>query len=349
MNHHYLHYSVEDFIADEAFQHWVRFPDPETDRAWKEWFDAHPLPKQKADLAASFLQNLRFDHFEPSPAEINRSLENNLRKIEAAEQTRRAPTIPSFAKKLLIAAAVVTTLVSAWFAYTRFQTQDPVMIELVTGAGEIKTILLPDSSTVTLNEHSSITYSSALGKTTTRELWMDGEVFFNVRHIQKSNTAARRFHVYSGDLKVEVVGTSFNIKRYNSRTNVSLNNGQIKVGVKDDPVSVTLQPGDFIQYLEKDKKLVKRKVDAGLYSTWKEKKVKLDKMPVTEIAQLIQDIYGYEVRFNDPELRSGRMTGTLLVNDEKTFLATLAFALDIDITKKDSTLIFSSKTKLKKE
>ena len=230
-----------------------------------------------------------------------------------------------------------------------FSGSDPVIVEVVTGAREVKTFILPDSSSVTINENSSVRYSSALLKAQKRELWMKGEVFFNIRHIEDAENIPHEFVVYSGDLKVEVLGTAFNVKSYNSVTNVSLNTGHIKIGVKNDPVSVTLQPGDFIQYSEKEKKIVKRKVDAGLYSTWKEKKLKLDKVPMKEIAQLIQDIYGYSVKIDEPALRTSKISGTLLVNDEETFLETLAFVLDIDIQKQDSILTFSSKSKLKKE
>jgi len=246
---------------------------------------------------------------------------------------------------VLLASLIILALI---FAHSLIQERAPVLVEVQTGAGEQKVVTLPDSSQITMNENSSVTYSSALPKATKREVWMKGEVFFNVRHLENVTGRPHPFVVYSGDLKVEVLGTTFNIKSYRSVTNVSLNTGQIKIGVNNDPVSVTLQPGNFIQYSQTEKKLVKRKVHAGLYSTWKEKTVKLDKMPMKEIAQLIQDIYGYKIVFDEEALNESKISGTLPVNDEKTFLDALAFVLDIDIQKQDSVLNFNSKLKLKK-
>jgi transmembrane sensor len=347
VNDHYLHFTVEDFIADEEFQRWVKSSDPVTDIRWRNWLSANPRQQPIVDLASAFILNLQFNKEVPATSSIQQSLEKNLRQIAEQEFiTRRKRT------KLTRAAFLLTTVligITFIFIYRILNDHSPVMIELVTGRGEHKTIILPDSSSIIMNENSSLSYSSALAETAKREVWMKGEIFFHVRHLENKAGTPQQFVVYSGDLKVEVLGTAFNVKSYRSLTNVTLNTGQIKIGVKNDPVSVTLQPGDFIQYSETDKKLVKRKVDAGLYSTWKEKKVKLDKMPMQEIAQLIQDIYGYKVEIPEPALRESQISGTLPVNDEKTFLEALAFVLDIEIKKQDSILRFTSKTKIKQE
>jgi transmembrane sensor len=347
VNQHYLHYTVEDFIADEAFQQWVKSADPMSDSAWSDWLAANPRQQPVVAQASAFILNLQFNNSTPEESSVQQSLDRNLRRIADEENNQKAKKAKLSTLSGLVAAVIIG--VAAIFTYKLLEHKAPVMVEVVTGPGELKTVLLPDSSTITMNANSSVSYSSAIPEALKREVWMKGEVFFNVKHIENRAGNSREFVVYSGDLKVEVLGTAFNVKSYRSVTNVSLNTGHIKIGVKNDPVSVTLQPGDFIQYSENDKKLVKRKVDAGLYSTWKEKKVKLDKMPMQEIAQLIQDIYGYKVEITGPVLRGRQISGTLPVNDEKTFLDALAFVLDIDIIKQDSTLTFTSKSKIKQE
>ncbi|MHA4844706.1 FecR family protein [Flavitalea antarctica] len=347
MNQRYLNFTVDDFVADEEFQRWVKSPDRMSDPAWLKWLAENPRQQAVVDEAAAFILNLQFNISLPESSTVQQSLERNLRHISQQEIVLSTRKPKRSRWPAIMAAAIIA--VAALFTYRILDNRAPVMVEFVTGPGEIKTLQLPDSSTITMNENSSVSYSSSLPKSVKREVWMKGEVFFNVTHIENTPGHPRQFVVYSGDLQVEVLGTAFNVKSYRSVTNVSLNTGQIKIGVKDDPVSVTLQPGDFIQYSEADKKLVKRKVDAGLYSTWKEKKVKLDKMPMREIAQLIQDIYGYKVEITEPALRESQISGTLPVNDEKTFLEALAFVLDIQIVKQDSILKFTSKSKIKEE
>ena len=349
MNQHYLHFSVEDFIADEQFQQWVKSPDALSDKRWREWLAEHPQQKLLANLAADFILNLHFNTVTSAPGQVQHSLDRNLLRIAELEDAPTERKATRIRKSLSIGIAAAGVAAVAFFSYHYFDDHTPVMVEMVTGPGEVKTVLLPDSSSITMNENSSVSYSSSLPAATKREVWMKGEVFFNVRHLENAVGVAQQFVVYSGDLQVEVLGTAFNVKSYRSVTNVSLNNGHVKIGVRNDPVSVTLQPGDFIQYSQTEKKIIKRKVDARLYSTWKEKKLKLDKVPMQDIAQLIQDIYGYKVEINEPALRARKISGTLIVNDEKTFLETLAFAFEIDIEKQDSILRFTSKSSLKKE
>lgn len=347
VNQRYLEFSVEDFIADEDFQQWVKSPDPASDRSWHLWLAENTHMQPIIEQAAGFILNLKFDTSVPEPALIEASLQRSLGRIADIESSHRAQEARHKRRNILLMVSLV--LFGLIFTHRFVGNNAPVLVEVVTGQGEQKTVTLPDSSQVTMNENSSVTYSSALPKATKREVWMKGEVFFNVKHFENATGMPQAFVVYSGDLKVEVLGTTFNIKSYRSLTNVSLNTGQIKIGVNDDPVSVTLQPGDFIQYSETEKKLVKRKVQAALYSTWKEKTVKLDKMPMKDIAQLIQDIYGYRIVFDEESLKESKISGTITVNDEKAFLDALAFVLDIDIQKKDSVLNFNSKPKLKKD
>jgi ferric-dicitrate binding protein FerR (iron transport regulator) len=219
---------------------------------------------------------------------------------------------------------------------------------MATGNGEIKTLLLPDSTVVVLNANSSISYSTDISKKHTREVWLEGEAFFTVKHIAPDSQAARRFIVHSGDLNVEVLGTTFNVNKRATVTNVSLNTGKIKIDVKDQPESaIFLQPGDFIQYSVVKKHILRKRVKAELYSVWKEQKLVLDKMPLSAIAQLIQDAFGHKVTITDKRLAESKVSGTLFMKDETAILETLSFVLDINILKQDDVLFFQPKSKTK--
>ncbi len=66
-------------------------------------------------------------------------------------------------------------------------------------------------------------------------------------------------------------------------------------------------------------------------------------MPLFEIAGMLEDAYGYQVQIQNKKLADSKVSGKLLLKDEATLLKTLAFALDIDIVKKDSVLFFQLK------
>src|SRR4051794_2614971 len=79
MEKDYLHFTTNDFITDEFFLRWVKFPDKETNEFWNKWIAAHPLKKDSIDKAREFICTLSFNtDFPPQPnieASLARSLE----------------------------------------------------------------------------------------------------------------------------------------------------------------------------------------------------------------------------------------------------------------------------------
>jgi len=344
MNKDYEQFTTDNFIADELFQQWVKNPNEELSLFWQQWLKVHPYKQADVNKAIIFLNSMRFQTAFPNEQEIEYALQKQLQLIEAIvdvsdHQQKKNDTPRLF---LWSAAALFTALL--FFAGWYFWQPGIVTIETVTGIGEIKTFALPDNSFVTLNGKSSLSYTSSLKTSPTREVWLNGEAFFEVKN--SGTKEPRRFIVHSGDLDVEVFGTSFNVKKLDSVTDVTLNFGKIKIVLKNDQGSVLyLQPGDFIRYSIKDKHILKKQVRTEMYCGWKEDQLKLDKVPLADILQFIRDIYGYDTRINNSELTAAKISGTLLLKNEKEFMETLAYALNIDIIKKDSLLIFESKSK----
>lgn len=344
MEKNYINYTADDFIADEFFQQWALKPNEESNRFWIEWLKKNSIKQTEVKLALSFIHHVQIKTIAPSARQVEESLEKNLSAIRLLEtpKKRTAKTVSIRTRLYWLAASVIILLAGA---ATFFMIQEhPVTIALSTGDNEIRTVELPDGSVVILNGNSSIAYSNDLLSSTKREIWLEGEAFFNVKHIETAGEAAHRFIVHSGDLNVEVLGTTFNIKNIASFTNVSLNTGKIKIDLNDQPgTAIYLQPGDFVQYSADQKRILKKLVKPELYSVWKEEKLTLDNVPLSEIAILIQDIYGYKVEMKNSHLAENKISGTLRLKDEKTFFETLEFALGITIVKKDSVLIFQQK------
>lgn len=100
---------------------------------------------------------------------------------------------------------------------------------------------LPDGTKVWLNAASSITYPVAFtGKE--RAVTITGEAYFEVTH-----NAAMPFRVVANEVKVEVLGTSFNISAYDDEavTSTTLLKGSVKIGHTGQ--QALLQPGQQAQ------------------------------------------------------------------------------------------------------
>lgn len=115
----------------------------------------------------------------------------------------------------------------------------PEMCEYVAGAGEIKNVLLSDSSVVVLNSGSVLICPSEFGNGK-REVYLNGEASFDVTH-----DPAHAFVVETSDMEIKVHGTKFNVSSYSDDGKVAatLSRGSISALSKRDGREVLLQPG----------------------------------------------------------------------------------------------------------
>ena len=132
---------------------------------------------------------------------------------------------------LRIAAVIVAGLILSVSGYFTYRS---VMYEKLVAKNEILQVQLPDGSNVTLNKGSKLIYPGKFGDE--RELYLNGEAFFEV-----SKDPDRPFIVESGNVKVEVIGTSFNFYGFKN----------------ENVVQVIVESGKVAVYNEKDEEIRK--------------------------------------------------------------------------------------------
>lgn len=119
-------------------------------------------------------------------------------------------------------------------------TQKDLVVDLradaVTRAGETRRLELPDGSWVTLNTDSAVRYQVADG---VRRVRLDrGEAFFDV-----ARDPSRPFFVDSGDARVRVLGTHFNVRRTDEGAQVSVVEGRVAISSRTTGAQVRLTGG----------------------------------------------------------------------------------------------------------
>ncbi len=340
---HYSDFSTNDFAGDDFFFQWVIYHNDENNAFWTKWIQDHPHKKWQIAEARAFIEALDFTVAIPDANKVQAALQDSLQRIAALEQepVQLAPQRDGKRFRLWWAAAAAFTggiALAGWL----YQHNAESTVTYVSNDDGAQKIWLPDSSQMILNNYSSVTFRKRWKPGEKREVWLDGEAFFDVRPARGGKELAQEFIVHSGNMNIEVLGTSFNIKKGAAFTNVSLNTGKIRVAMQQMPeVPVYLAPGDFIQYKEKDNKITKKRVNAALYSIWKEEKQVLKDIPLQEMAQYIEDTYGHPVHITDRKLAATPISGSLRVKDEATLLETLSFAYNINIKKQGDTLYFN--------
>lgn len=144
-------------------------------------------------------------------------------------------------------AAVAAVFVFAFLIYDRmYLVEDVQWIEKRVEHGEIVSLLLPDGSHLYMNSGSRVTYPERFeGKT--RQIFVDGEVYAEVAKDPK-----HPFVINSGDVSVDVLGTTFNMKSYSNAecVEVILLEGSVRFNVLGESVmnDVIMRPGNMLQY-----------------------------------------------------------------------------------------------------
>lgn len=213
------------------------------------------------------------------------------------------------------------------------------MTEFHTDFGERMAITLPDHSQVTLNGNSTLRYNKAWSGETDREVWIDGEGFFAVQHTPHH----RKFIVHtSGELDVQVLGTKFNVKSREQRSEVMLTEGKVRLDMPDSKVApVFLKPGELATMA--DKKLSKRVVKQKQYTSWLTYTLLFDRTPLHDVADLLKDTYGIEVSFSEESLQTRELSGEISSAHGDDILYAIAETFNLKVERDGKTVKISSK------
>ena len=213
---------------------------------------------------------------------------------------------------------------------------EPAMAQVIIPYGKRSEIILADGTKIWLNAGSTLSYPVRFTGNS-REVYLSGEAFFEV-----STDRSKPFYVITGDLRIKVTGTRFNVTSYNDDivTQAVLVEGRIEAAKNRlFGRSVELSPGERIVYDRKENKMKKDKVDTELYTSWVNGYLILENEPVEEIFKKLERYYDKKIVV---EGLSGqyRFTGKLnLAEDLEKVLKNVAFPASFTVENKDGVYI----------
>lgn len=320
-------------------------PDEKKNGFWKSFISNYPEKKDVVEKARVVLSNISFVEHLPTDERVQQSLTRHLEAIQngGAKVISMKPAGNKWGKVMKVAAifggAVVTLLLASQF----FKNDQPEKLAVQTEYGKLREVILPDSSSIVLNANSKIEYKKEWSKGNRREVWLEGEAFFEVRHLNQDTTQIAthdQFVVHTKDLNVEVLGTSFNIRQRRGKTEVVLQTGKIKVSFNDQQrKDIIMQPGDVITYDASAKDVDRTTAVAENYTAWKENKLILNNPTVNEIAAYLEDNFGKKIILQDAELGERKIEGPILLTNLDDALFILSTVLTSDVVRKDSSTV----------
>lgn len=236
------------------------------------------------------------------------SYEALMSTIRATNQTssRKRFTLQKFYRMAAIFMLPVLSVAITYFLMKDYRMIDTEinLVECIVPNGEIRTIVLPDSSVIKVNSGSVLIYPEQFGKK--RDVFLNGEAYFHV-----ARDESKPFIVKTTDMDVEVLGTVFNISSYadDEFSSATLESGSVNVLFKSkDKGSMLLHPNEQVSYNREKGTVEKNQVKMANVIAWTQGNLVIQSMSMDEIARIIERKFALTVNLNAQKYKNERIT-----------------------------------------
>ncbi|HAZ00666.1 MAG: hypothetical protein A2W90_14415 [Bacteroidetes bacterium GWF2_42_66] len=248
---------------------------------------------RKAKIAWAFMSSTR-----KAPDEL---VDKSFRELQNRISLKpKSLTIYSLLKYAAILILVVG-ISSAMFYLGKESNPVPVDVmkytSVVADYGQISKVILPDSSVVWLNSGTTLTYNSNFSFSN-RDLTLNGQAFLEVRKNKEIPLI-----VSSGDLKVKVHGTRFDVSAYpeEKKIDVVLESGSVELlHAKNTDFSYTLKPGEMAEYNLESKSLAINETGLKNYTRWKDGVLIFKDASMAEVIKKLERKFNVEIVTDNP-------------------------------------------------
>ena len=199
------------------------------------------------------------------------------------------------------------------------------------------TLTLEDGTKIWLNSETELKFPVRfVGKT--REVKIVGEGYFEV-----AKDSLRPFVVRAGDVRTQVLGTSFNVKAYRDEKVRAVTLVSGKVSVSAGRERELLSPGWQAAWDEERGALSKQKVDVKPIVSWKTGMFDFVDMPLEELTTQLSRWYDVDFFFVNESIKNIHFTGAVKrANTLKFMLDFVSLTSDVGYEIKGKTICLYS-------
>lgn len=250
-------------------------------------------------------------------------IHHNIRRDETKRRNKpvkRLIQVYTKAAAILLIPLIIAGGVVAWryfFYKSQLSAGEEVRAVIYAPVGSRVSFNLPDGTTGMLNNGSNLGYSFPFGSN--RKVTLEGEGWFEVKKDEK-----HPFEVSTGNSKVKVLGTKFNMSAYSEENYVEVVLKEGEVEFTDDKGKEKVSVLPFERLVYQKGKTEKSVVEPEKYNAWTEGKLVFRGDPMSEVARRIERWYNVKVIVADKELEKYTFRATFQddsLEDVMRFLA----------------------------
>ncbi|HTF18060.1 MAG TPA: FecR family protein [Chryseolinea sp.] len=325
----YDDYSIQDFAGDSFFIRWVKHPDEESDWFWKSFIKENPECSTTIEKARELVSLLDFPSHDLSEVELSSMRNNLLMRLRADREEHKdnkvlqARSLAIDGRWLKLAAAIIIIPLVSSLMFLVMKDSDGRLPLLGAGqkgsierrvnpVGQKSVLFLSDGTKVWLNAASKLSYTSDFSEQDTREVYLEGEAFFEVAHNKN-----KPFIVHTSSIKIKVLGTSFNVKSYSEEKTIetTLVNGKVRIEQADARGNrigdVELKPNQCAVFTKTSKIINIKEVEADNSMSWKRETLVFDEESIDNVILQMERWFNVEIHVDDKGSLDCKLTANI--------------------------------------
>jgi ferric-dicitrate binding protein FerR (iron transport regulator) len=197
-------------------------------------------------------------------------------------------------------------------------------------------VVLPDGSSVSLKQGSTLQYQSDFGKSK-RQVLLTGEAFFDV-----SPDVIHPFVIETGAFSIKVVGTSFNVHtNLDGFSNVDVDNGVVEVAFKRNKKEVfRLQRGEALM-IKSEEDAPKKLIASQNNWAWKSGRLSFRDETLEQVFMVLQRNYGWSFQVDDASILKEQMGAEFSESDPEYVLQVICQTFNLEAHREENIVTLS--------
>jgi len=220
--------TVEDLVLNDEFSDFI-LNKSENYQYWEKYINEHPEYSMEFEKAKKIILFLNKNTKEPVNVNKTEELQKLLNRIDKKQR------VITLSKRMQKYAAIFILIITSFFFLSLIEN---VKYKSYETANTNQSIILNDNSEVVLNKNSQVKIHRLYG-ILNRKVKLEGDAFFKVTPNKK-----QEFKVACNDCNITVLGTKFDVKTYDTNTQVSVKQGKVLFQANhafDDEIILTKQ------------------------------------------------------------------------------------------------------------
>ena len=261
--------------------------------------------------------------FEPN---VDKAFSKFKNRIDAESTTAKVVEMPLRRRWLSIAASVAV-IVGVGLLANNYLSNQVAWETASTHMGETQKLNLSDGSTIVLNEGSRLTYPTTFDASK-RSVKLEGEAFFEI-----AKNPNKPFTIETAHTTTTILGTSFNIRAYNSDnyTEIQVATGKVSFSPTISEKELTLSAGQegIFNHTTNVLKPEKKSTLNGL--SWLNQKLSFKKTPLHRVISDLERHFSIQIELENKAIENCEYISLFNNPDKEVILETLSSAFELEL------------------